>query len=142
MNGSSHPITVRRGVIGVISRGPMHLLIRRADQIVRGGYWCFPGGHVEPNETSRQAVVRELREELGIDVEPTERLGAIRLADPAYILAVWRVSYAGEILRPAPEEVAEYRWLTSAEASVIDPGLPSNVDVLALLDNCYGQPSG
>ncbi len=134
MTSSSRSNRVRRGAIGVIIRGAKLLLIRRAEQIVRGGCWCFPGGHVEPNETSRQAVVRELREELGVNVTPVARLGSIRLADPAYILAVWQVGYDGEPLHPAPKEVAECRWLTPAEAGAIDPGLASNADVLALLD--------
>lgn len=124
---------VGRGVIGIIHQSNQYLMIQRAEGIVRGGYWCFPGGHVERNETSKMAIQRELDEELGIRVIPVHRLGAVRVLNPDYILTVWRVNHVWGDIKPASNEVADIRWVTLKEIPTISPGLPSNQFVLDLL---------
>ena len=65
-------------VAGVIrdARGRI-LLARRTEGRDLAGLWEFPGGKVEAGESPEQALVRELREELGIEVEPGEPLIAV-----------------------------------------------------------------
>lgn len=130
--GPEETLRVRRGVIGIVIRESTLLMIRRAAGVAMGGHWCFPGGHVEPGETPRRAICRELSEELGIEVLPTERIGSLRIGRE-YILAVWRVRHVRGEFRPAAPEVAEMRWLTPEQARAIEPGLPSNETVLGLL---------
>ncbi len=125
---------VRRGVIGIISRGMRYLVIRRAGGIAKGGRWCFPGGHLEPGETSRQAIQRELAEELGIRVMPVKRVGSVRVIDSNYILAVWRVEHTAGEFHPAEQEIAEIRWLLPDEVRTIQPGLPSTARVMDMLE--------
>ena len=48
--------------------GSEFLLAQRPADKLYAGYWEFPGGKVEPGETVRAALVRELREELGISL--------------------------------------------------------------------------
>lgn len=124
---------VRRGVIGILARGQTLLVIRRAAGIPKAGHWCFPGGHVEKGETSKRAIRRELAEELGIEAEPIVRVGAVRVDESNYILAVWRVRHAGGELRLAPSEIAEVRWLTPSQIRALCPVLPSNDRVLEML---------
>lgn len=45
------------------------LLFYRMDGYFKDGWWVLPAGHIEENETATQAVVRETKEELGIDVD-------------------------------------------------------------------------
>jgi len=135
MMNQSQPIQrrVRRGVIGILTQDHRHLVIRRAAGVAKGGCWCFPGGHVEPGETPRRAIRREFVEELGIDVDPYERLGSVRVLDSRHILAVWRVRKIGGTLRPAESEIAEVDWLTGPQIRTVRPGLPSNHCVLQML---------
>src|SRR5438309_11521546 len=52
----------------VIERPGAFLLAQRPAGKPYPGYWEFPGGKIEPGEDARAALVRELREELGIEV--------------------------------------------------------------------------
>jgi 8-oxo-dGTP diphosphatase len=64
----SHPVV---GVGAVVLRGCEVLLIKRGKDPLRGR-WLVPGGTVELGETLQEAVVREVREETGLDVVPRE----------------------------------------------------------------------
>lgn len=125
---------VRRGVIGILERDDAYLMVQRAAGVALPGAWCFPGGHVEPNETPRQAVVRELAEELGIVVEPMLRLGAVRVVESRYILGVWKVAHLAGQFRLAELEIAAMRWISLDKIATISPGLASNAMVVQLLE--------
>ena len=83
------PVAARRDVaIAIIARAGKVLICQRPAGGSFAGYWEFPGGKREPEETVSQCLVREVREELAIDVEPVHALrpidhdyprGAIRL---------------------------------------------------------------
>ena len=60
---------------GIVERGGKVLVSKRKPEAHLGDVWEFPGGKVHPEESPEQAVVRELREELGIGVR-VERLFA------------------------------------------------------------------
>jgi 8-oxo-dGTP pyrophosphatase MutT (NUDIX family) len=62
---------IRPGVTAVILTPEGLLLQRRSDN----GLWGLPGGSVEPGESVTEAVVREVREETGLDVRPTRLVG-------------------------------------------------------------------
>ena len=54
--------------VGVIIRNNKVFISKRADELHQGGFWEFPGGKREQNETIAQALTRELQEEVGIEV--------------------------------------------------------------------------
>ena len=60
--------------VGVIYRDRKFFLTKRADNVHQGGKWEFPGGKVEANETVAQALARELKEEVAIEVLACEPL--------------------------------------------------------------------
>jgi mutator protein MutT len=63
--------------IAIVSRAGDVLVCQRRPDGPLGGYWEFPGGKREPGETIAACLVRELREELGVDVRPVALLTTI-----------------------------------------------------------------
>jgi mutator protein MutT len=62
---------------GLIFRDGKLLITKRYDDAHLGGLWEFPGGKLEPKETFEQCLVRELREELGIEVTVGELVESV-----------------------------------------------------------------
>jgi 8-oxo-dGTP diphosphatase len=104
------------------------------------GCWEFPGGKLEPNETGRQAVTRELAEELGVRVMACEPLLELSHDYPErrVQLAVWDVlDFEGE---PVGLEGQKLRWL-APDALYTEPMLPADwpiVDTLVKLQSQRG----
>ena len=57
---------------GILWRGSRFLAAQRPAGSHQAGFWEFPGGKVEPGETRKQALARELAEELAITVDVTD----------------------------------------------------------------------
>ena len=64
-----------RVVAGVVIDSGRVMIARRCEHLRMGGLWEFPGGKVEPGESDEEALRRELREELTLDVSVHEFLG-------------------------------------------------------------------
>lgn len=100
-----------RVVAAVVERDRTILITRRHAHAERGGLWEFPGGKVEASETEPAALQREIREELGCEVE----VGALlvrhrhRYPDLEVELAFYRCSLAGNG-EPRAIGVAELAW--------------------------------
>lgn len=103
------------GVAVIRNNQGLILIDRRKQEGLLGGLWEFPGGKVEPNETIEDCIVREIREELGIEIRVGDRLIVV---DHAYThfrvtLNVHNCEYvSGE---PQPIECDEVKWVTLSE---------------------------
>lgn len=89
--------------------------------------WELPGGKVEPGESERAALVRECREELGVDVALGDRIGADWPLPAGRVMRVWTASITGG--RPEPRVHSALRWLTAAELFDV-PWLAADVPVV------------
>jgi|AntRauTorcE11897_2_1112592.scaffolds.fasta_scaffold64764_1 8-oxo-dGTP diphosphatase len=101
--------------VGVIVDAQGRVLVaRRAHEQHLGGLWEFPGGKLEPGERAEQALYRELKEELAIEVKHARPFCLIQhnYPDKAVLLDVWLVeSFTGT---PAGAENQPLRWLPPA----------------------------
>jgi 8-oxo-dGTP diphosphatase len=115
--GKPRPVRV---AAAVVRRGGLVLLTRRPPGGHFGLRWEFPGGKLEPGETAEQALVRELREELGVGAVARGTL-AVETHEYAHGLLV-ELHFVGCELdsldfSPSPE-VHEVRWSRPSE---VDP---------------------
>lgn len=109
------------------------LLAQRPSDKIWAGYWEFPGGKVEPGETAHEALVRELREELGIAVQTAYPWLTKMFTYPhaTVRLTFFRVTaWAGDV---HPHEGQRFAWQHPGEAKVA-PILPANASVLRALE--------
>lgn len=110
------------------------LIARRPEGRAMAGLWEFPGGKLEPGESPEVALIRELREELGIDVSraclapfvfASHSYEKFHLLMPLFLCRRWQGI-------PAPKEGQLIRWVTPAELSDYQM-LPADRPLLPML---------
>lgn len=123
----------KRGVVGVLVRDGRLLVIRRSATVVAPLAYCFPGGGIEGSETEPAALIREMREELNIEVRP---LGVLWRSSTHWEveLAWWMAELdpASEPV-PNPDEVHSCAWRSIEEMLTLDGLLESNRQFLGAL---------
>jgi 8-oxo-dGTP diphosphatase len=105
---------VTRIVVGAaIIAGDRLLAAQRAEPPEHAGRWEFPGGKVKAGEADQDALVRECREELGVEVKLGERVGGDWPVSEPTVLRVW----AAELVDGTPRPLVHLalRWLSAAE---------------------------
>lgn len=111
----------------------LFLLAQRPADKIWAGYWEFPGGKIEPGETAQHALVRELREELGIEVQTAYPWLTREFTYPhaTVRLHFFRVTeWAGEL---HPHEGQQFSWQLPAKV-LVEPILPANTPILRALE--------
>jgi 8-oxo-dGTP diphosphatase len=107
-------------VVAVIPRSGRYLIILRSPNVYLPGYWTPLSGRVGRGETQSEAVIREVREEVGLDAEPRSKVWECDTEDGAFILHWWLVDAVGEP-RLDSAEVSAARWLTPSEFLAMEP---------------------
>ena len=101
----------------LVDRDGRLLVQQRPEGLSMAGLWEFPGGKLEPGETPEQALIRELAEELAIDVDhaclapacfASEPLGDRHLLLLLYVCRKWRGT-------PVAQHASALRWVRPVE---------------------------
>jgi 8-oxo-dGTP diphosphatase len=106
-------IYVKQFVVGVLVKNDEYLAEkRRDDEKYFAGMTIFPGGHIEKGETAEAAVLREMKEELGIEVKEYQHLYNYVYDDgcplSVFIITKW-------IGKPTAYEAENILWIKSEE---------------------------
>lgn len=119
-------------VAGIIKDGDKIFATQRGYGEFKDG-WEFPGGKMEPGETPQQALVRELKEELAVDVKVGEFLCTVDYDYPTFHLTMhcFYCSVIGGELTLLEHEAS--KWLKMTELHSVN-WLPADVDVVAALE--------
>jgi mutator protein MutT len=122
---------------GLVFRNGKLLITKRYDDAHLGGLWEFPGGKLEPKETFEQCLVRELREELGIEVSVGELVESVTHEYPGktvhlkFFICNWKEN------EPQALGCSECRWVSVEELA--DHDFPK-ADV-RLLERLQNEPT-
>ena len=123
--------------------GPATLFsARRTKPAELAGGWELPGGKVEPGESSVDALHREIREELGVDIEigaqlPGPLAGRWPLGN-GYVIQVW----LARVTRGEPEPLQDHdqlRWLSKSELYDV-PWLPADLPIVRAVEEIMRHP--
>lgn len=121
------------------------LLVRRGREPGRGR-WSIPGGRVEPGESDREAVVREVAEETGLRVEVGRYVGSVRRAAPGggtYDIRDFVAEVVSGAEPVAGDDADEARWVDPADLATLPlvAGLVEALTGWGLLPRSSGRPS-
>ena len=110
---------VLKVVAGFLKKGDKFLLVRRPLNKKRGGLWEFPGGKVEDGETLKEAIERELKEELGIETKAKNLVckTIYKYPEGEIELSLLEVEFKED---PILKEALESKWVTIEESEKLE----------------------
>jgi 8-oxo-dGTP diphosphatase len=127
-----------RVACAVIAENGRLFAARRGPTRRNAGLWELPGGKVEEGETARTCIVRELREELGMDVVPIEEWEPVHHKEPGLDLDLIPVVCRRKGGAMAPTEHVETGWFEPGVLRGLDWS-PADIPVV---ERWLGEESG
>lgn len=114
---------MKQAVAVVIQRDNQILLCRRSLQSRnQPGKWENPGGEVDGNETPEIAIIREIKEELGVDLQVNRKLyqDNFKSEDDIWQVTIFSGSIIGEPKAMISEETIEVKWFDMSKLKEVD----------------------
>lgn len=110
---------------------PMIFATQRGYGDFKGG-WEFPGGKIEEGETPKQALIREILEELEVEIEVGELIHTIEYDYPAFHLSMdcfWAKIVSGDFVLKVHESA---KWLTKENLDSVE-WLPADISLVDII---------
>ncbi|MBE9222709.1 8-oxo-dGTP diphosphatase MutT [Cyanobacterium stanieri LEGE 03274] len=133
---------LRIGTAVIVNDEGLILIDKRRNKGTMANKWEFPGGKFEDGENAQECIVREIKEELGIDIRVGKHLMNVRHDYPHVSLTL--MVYYAHILSGEPKtlECAEIRWVKPEQLSDFDfPDanyqIIEKIQAQKTLNNCY-----
>ena len=121
-------------VVGAVIRdGDRVLLAQRPEGKAQAGLWEFPGGKIEPGETPEEALARECREELALEIESPTVLRSVLHRYPEKTIRLILVACSvrpGSV--PVPQEGQSVDWFHPSELDRL-PICPADRELLPVI---------
>ncbi len=155
------PIGLKKAVVTCVLRSEVGFLLLRRSKEPNLGKYVPVGGHLEPFETPRQAVIREVKEETGISIEEPRLVGILTETSPTDynwivyiyttdIAAIPPIECAEGTLEWVPQERLDtipipttdgfiYDYLSRSQFFVCDAVYDQNVKLIRLVDELSGK---
>jgi len=121
----------RHAVVAIIEHDARVLFVQRSPAArAAAGYWTPVSGGVEAGETEREALEREVREEVALEVVAEAKVATIPTLDRRYLLHFWTCRLIAGEARVASDEVADLRWLSRDELRALAPVFDEDVRIV------------
>jgi ADP-ribose pyrophosphatase YjhB (NUDIX family) len=133
LDGASAKARFRIAVYGLIIEEGRVVLCRRRDS----GWWNLPGGGMELGETPEEALMREVREETGLEVEVGRLVGVYSKPQKQELVLAFACRVVGGMLMQETEEVTESRYVLPD--ALPEPTLPKHAE--RVRDAFLNQPA-
>lgn len=121
MTSADSTESAREAIVAIIHDAGRFLWIKRGPGVVRPGFWTPPTGTVEAGESHAEAVVREMAEELAIEVRPIRPVWQAVTEGAEFSLHYWLTAVEAGTPRIASPEVADVAWVDAEEIHELSP---------------------
>ena len=116
------------------------LVAKRKQQDSFGGLWEFPGGSVEPQEEKEECLAREIKEELGVDIEVGELIYTFADEIPTLKINVSLFSCKIKNGEPHPLDCQEVRWVSLGQLQKLQLAQADKKVLNWIIKGVYGNP--
>ena len=120
----------REAVVAIIQKYNKFLFIKRSDYVDTAvGYWCPVSGRIERNETQKEALQREVKEEVGLEVVAIQKIGEIPSHDKKFLLHYWTTDIISGEASITSSEATDLKWVTLEQMTQLSPIFEEDIQI-------------